>query len=59
MQGIGAVTGSLSVVILIYFAKQSYTVCDMSIKAGVNSTGVDPYALDSVLRALIFYWLDI
>jgi hypothetical protein len=57
MQGIGAVTGSLFVVILIHFARQGNTICDRSIEPGVNSAGVNPYALDSVWRAFLFIGL--
>eukprot|EP00751_Fragilariopsis_kerguelensis_P011747 CAMPEP_0170774688 /NCGR_PEP_ID=MMETSP0733-20121128/10109_1 /TAXON_ID=186038 /ORGANISM="Fragilariopsis kerguelensis, Strain L26-C5" /LENGTH=712 /DNA_ID=CAMNT_0011117297 /DNA_START=70 /DNA_END=2208 /DNA_ORIENTATION=+ len=57
MQGIGAVVGSLFLLVLIYFSNQLYTICDRRINPGVNSQGVVPDALNTVWRAFLFIGL--
>ena len=57
MQGIGAVVGSALLLVLIYFSKQGYPVCDRSIEPGANSEGVDAVALNTVWRAFLLIGL--
>lgn len=54
MQGIGAVVGSLFLIVLIYFSDQSYTECDLP---GGDSEGVDPVGLNTVWRSFLFIGL--
>ncbi|CAB9499157.1 Probable inorganic phosphate transporter 1 [Seminavis robusta] len=51
MQGIGAVAGSVFLIILLYFADQTYIDC---FQPGVNSMGTDPRALNAVWRSFYF-----
>ena len=54
MQGIGAVVGSLFLIVLIYFSDQSYTECDLP---GSDSEGVNPVGLNTVWRSFLFIGL--
>ena len=54
MQGIGAVVGSLFLIVLIYFSDQSYTECDLP---GSDSKGVNPVGLNTVWRSFLFIGL--
>ena len=55
MQGVGAVVGSLFLVILIYFAGEENVECDQAVRPGANSAGAGD--LDSVWRSFYFIGL--
>ena len=57
MQGVGAVVGSLFLIVLIYFSQQSYPECDRTIRPGNNSKGVNPVGLNTVWRSFLFIGL--
>jgi len=57
MQGVGAVVGSLFLIVLIYFSHQSYTECDRAAGPGRNSKGVNPVGLNTVWRSFLFIGL--
>jgi MFS family permease len=57
MQGVGAVVGSTFFLVLIYFSDQGDTECDINIRPGVNSAGVDRSALNAVWRSFYFIGL--
>ncbi len=54
MQGVGAVTGSIVLVCLIYFGHQSSVECDTE---GNNPSGYDFKALESIWRSFFFIGL--
>ena len=54
MQGVGAVTGSLFLIILIYFAGEGRAECDRSVRPGANETGYMNLALSAVWRSFYF-----
>lgn len=54
MQGVGAVTGSLFLIVLIYFAGEGTVECDRSIRPGANEEGVVELALSAVWRSFYF-----
>jgi hypothetical protein len=54
MQGVGAVTGSVFLLVLIHFAGQSYVECDHYYRPGSNSAGFDTFALTAVWRCFYF-----
>lgn len=54
MQGVGAVTGSLFLIVLIYFAGEGRVECDQSVRPGANEAGVIELALSAVWRSFYF-----
>lgn len=53
MQGIGALLGSVVLLVLIYFSGQSRPTCSEYL-TGINVTGTDPRALNTVWRTFYF-----
>lgn len=54
MQGLGALVGSIVLLILIYFGEQGFIDCD---EPSSNSTGNDPRALNGIWRSFYFVGL--
>lgn len=54
MQGVGAVTGSLFLIVLIYFAGEGRVECDQGARPGANEAGVIELALSAVWRSFYF-----
>ena len=57
MQGVGAVVGSLFLVILLYLDGKGYVECDQTVRPGSNSAGTGTNGLNSVWRSFYFIGL--
>ena len=54
MQGVGAVVGSIFLLVLLYFSGNHQVECDAADRRGTNSAGYDSMALDGVWRSFYF-----
>ena len=54
MQGVGATTDSLFLIVLIYFAGEGKVECDQGVRPGSNEASVIELALSAVWRSFYF-----